>query len=73
MGTYGVNANTDSIGQIQTGWMGSALLEETARNTPLGRAGTPEDVAEVVAFLVTEQARWVTGQVIYVGGGRRMV
>lgn len=73
LGAYGITANTVSLGPIQTGWMGPALLEETGRNTPLGRAGTPEDVAEVVAFLVTEQARWVTGQVIYVGGGHRMV
>ncbi|CAA9532645.1 MAG: hypothetical protein AVDCRST_MAG49-6 [uncultured Thermomicrobiales bacterium] len=42
-------------------------------NTPPRRAGTPEDVADVVGLLVTERARWVTGQVIYVGGGHRMV
>ncbi|MGD8793574.1 MAG: SDR family oxidoreductase, partial [Anaerolineae bacterium] len=43
-----------------------------AQGTPLGRVGAPEDVADVVVFLASEQARWVTGQLIYVGGGWRM-
>ena len=34
--------------------------------------GKPEDIADVVVFFATEQARWVTGQLIYVGGGWRM-
>ena len=40
--------------------------------TPLGRLGTPEDVANVMVFLASEQARWMTGQLLYVGGGWRM-
>lgn len=35
----------------------------------LRRVGQPEDVADVVVFLASEQARWITGQVIKVGGG----
>jgi len=35
--------------------------------------GTPEDVADVVVFLASEQARWLTGQTVFVGGGHRMV
>lgn len=39
------------------------------KNTPLGRLGRPEDIANVVAFLATDDAHWVTGQVIRVAGG----
>jgi len=35
---------------------------EIAKETPLGRVGEPEDVADVIAFLASEQARWMTGQ-----------
>ncbi|KKN16491.1 hypothetical protein LCGC14_0975260, partial [marine sediment metagenome] len=42
------------------------------RDTPLGRVGEPEDVADVMVFLASQQARWLTGQLIYVGGGWTM-
>jgi 3-oxoacyl-[acyl-carrier protein] reductase len=48
------------------------LVEREAAKTPLGRIGTPEDVADVIVFLLSEQARWLTGQLLYVGGGHRM-
>jgi 3-oxoacyl-[acyl-carrier protein] reductase len=38
-------------------------------NTPLRRIGTPEDVADVVAFLASDGARFITGQTVYVDGG----
>lgn len=49
-------------------------LPEEARaamiaQTPLGRLGKPEDIADVVAFLVSDQARWITGRNIPVDGG----
>jgi 3-oxoacyl-[acyl-carrier protein] reductase len=52
----------------------TALLSEKARNAmldqvPLGRPGQPEDVAAVVAFLASESASYLTGQVIHVSGG----
>ena len=45
---------------------------EIAMETPLGRVGAPEDVADVIVCLASEQARWLTGQLLYVGGGWRM-
>jgi 3-oxoacyl-[acyl-carrier protein] reductase len=39
---------------------------------PLGRMGQPEDVAEVVAFLASEEASYITGQVIHINGGMYM-
>ena len=43
-----------------------------ASGIPLGRVGKPEDVADVIVFLASEQAHWLTGQLLYVGGGWRM-
>ena len=46
--------------------------EEIAKNIPLRRMGTPEDVANVVKFLAGEQSAYITGQVINVDGGMLM-
>jgi 3-oxoacyl-[acyl-carrier protein] reductase len=43
--------------------------EMAASMSPLGRLGQPEDVADVVVFLASEQGRWLTGQVLQAGGG----
>jgi 3-oxoacyl-[acyl-carrier protein] reductase len=45
--------------------------QAAAAQIPLGRVGQPEDIADVVAFLVSEDARYVTGQTLYVNGGMR--
>ena len=45
---------------------------EINRGTPLGRLGAPADVADVIVFFASEQAHWLTGQLIYVGGGWSM-
>lgn len=70
LGRYGITVNIVAPGPIQTGWITPEFVEQIAKNTPLGRVGTPEDVADVVAFLASDEARWVTGQLLYVGGGQ---
>jgi 3-oxoacyl-[acyl-carrier protein] reductase len=72
MGKYGVTVNVVAPGPIQTGYLTPTAVERISSETPLRRVGEPADVADVVVFLASEQARWLTGQLIYVGGGWRM-
>jgi 3-oxoacyl-[acyl-carrier protein] reductase len=46
-----------------------AFISGEIAQTPLRRVGEPEDIADVVAFLVSDDARWITGQIIGAGGG----
>jgi len=72
IGKYGITVNIVAPGPTQTGWLPPKNVEDIASQTPLSRIGEPEDIADVVVFLASEQARWITGQLIYVGGGWRM-
>jgi len=72
LGRYGITVNIVAPGPVQTGWLTREEESEIGRKTPLGRAGRPEDIADVVVFLAADQARWLTGQLIYAGGGWRM-
>jgi 3-oxoacyl-[acyl-carrier protein] reductase len=68
----GVTVNTVCPGPTQTGWISPEGEKQVLPEMPLGRLGTPLDVADVVVFLCTEQARWLTGQTLYAGGGHRL-
>jgi 3-oxoacyl-[acyl-carrier protein] reductase len=72
LGRYGITVNIVAPGPVQTGYITSEAEAEIAAGTPLGRVGEPEDVADVLVLLASEQARWVTGQLLYIGGGWRM-
>ena len=73
LGGYGITVNVASLGAIQTGWITLDLEKKVSAETPLGRIGKPEDVADVIVFLASAQARWLTGQMLYVGGGHQML
>jgi 3-oxoacyl-[acyl-carrier protein] reductase len=69
LGQFGITVNAVSLGPVQTGWITPELEKEMLPSIPLRRIGRPEDVADVIVFLASEQSRWLTGQKIYVGGG----
>lgn len=69
-----VRVNAVSPGMIRTGLTDlllgfDGMAEEMATKTPLGRVGLPEDVADVVVFLCSDRARFITGQNLVVDGG----
>lgn len=72
MGPYGITVNVVSPGPIQTGWITPEVEPELARSAPLRRVGQPDDVADAIVFLASHQARWITGQLLHVGGGHKM-
>jgi 3-oxoacyl-[acyl-carrier protein] reductase len=75
VGAKGITVNAVSPGITQTDMLAEnipeAIQQRMIANTALGRLGTPEDIADVVAFLVSDDARWITGQVIGASGGLR--
>ena len=72
LGKYGITVNIVAPGPIQTGYIAPEAVSQIAAETPLGRVGTPQDVADVIVLLASAQAHWLTGQLLYVGGGYRM-
>lgn len=69
-----INVNCVSGGFIDTDALKvfpsyDEMFKEVTRRTPFGRVGSPEDIAGVVFFLCTDDARWITGQTIIVDGG----
>jgi enoyl-[acyl-carrier protein] reductase III len=69
-----INVNTVSGGFIDTdalkGFPGyQEMVHEVEKRTPFGRVGKPEEVADVVSFLCSDRAKWITGQVVVVDGG----
>ena len=65
----GITVNTVLPGFTDTGVLTEQYRTMGEQMSPFKRLGLPSDVADVVAFLVSEQARWLTGQVIQAGGG----
>jgi 3-oxoacyl-[acyl-carrier protein] reductase len=69
----GIRVNAVGPGMVPTEGNAASYagdrLEARARTVPMGRVGRPADIADVIAFLVSDDARYVTGQIIYACGG----
>lgn len=75
LGARGITVNAIAPGFIETDMtakLSEKVREEAAAGIPLGHFGKPEDVAEAVAFLVSDKAAYITGQVLSVDGGMGM-
>jgi 3-oxoacyl-[acyl-carrier protein] reductase len=69
LGDRGIRANVVNPGPVDTGWMNDDVRSGVAGRTPAGRLGTPADVAKLVAFLLSDDGAWVSGQLIHTDGG----
>ena len=65
----GITVNTVNPGPVDTGYVTEADREATAVMFPQGRWGEPDDAARLITWLLTDEARWITGQVINSEGG----
>jgi len=75
LASRGITVNVVAPGYIETDMttdLADKAKEAMVGQIPLGRAGTPEDIAGVVAFLASDQAAYITGQVVHVSGGMYM-
>jgi 3-oxoacyl-[acyl-carrier protein] reductase len=69
VGHKNITVNAVNPGPTDTGWMSDALREALAAKFPGGRVGKPEDAARLVAFLASDEAAWITGQILHSEGG----
>jgi 3-oxoacyl-[acyl-carrier protein] reductase len=69
LGDRGITANVVNPGPIDTGWMDDEIRASGLASQPTGRLGTPADTAKLVAWLVSPEASWVTGQLVKSDGG----
>lgn len=69
---YGITVNCVAPGPTQTGWIDEALEAAVRPLIPMGELIQPEDIAETILFLASQQARMLTGQVIKVSGGHAL-
>lgn len=69
LGHLGITANLVNPGPVDTGWMSDELRADILAASPLGRGGTPRDVAALVSFLLSAEGGWVNGQLLNSDGG----
>jgi len=67
--SMGITINAVNPGPNDTGWMDEKLKNELLKRFPMNRIGKPEDTAKLIGFLTSEDAEWITGQIIHSEGG----
>jgi 3-oxoacyl-[acyl-carrier protein] reductase len=75
LGPRKIRVNALNPGMVETegthsaGFIGSEFQKHAEAETPLGRIGQPRDIAEVAAFLASDDSGWLSGQTVYASGG----
>jgi 3-oxoacyl-[acyl-carrier protein] reductase len=69
LAAQGITINAVNPGLTDSGWMDAATRSQFLPRSPMGRFGQPEDAARLIAFLASDAAGWITGQVIHSEGG----
>jgi 3-oxoacyl-[acyl-carrier protein] reductase len=69
LGDRGVRANVVNPGPVDTGWMNDEIGRTSPGVQPTARLGTPTDVARLIAFLLSDNGAWTTGQLIHTDSG----
>ena len=75
VGSRGITVNSVAPGYIETDMteqISNKMKEEILKQIPLSRFGKPEEVAELIEFLITDEASYITGQTIHINGGLYM-
>lgn len=65
----GITINAINPGPTDTGWMDEKVTAMILEKSPMGRIGTPKDASRLIAFLASDEAEWITGQIIHSEGG----
>ena len=65
----GITVNAVNPGPTDSTWMNDEIRDHLLPKFPMGRIGLPEDAARIIAFLVSDEAKWITGQIIHSEGG----
>lgn len=68
LGPRGISANVVNPGPIDTGWMDDETRRALTAQHPLGRSGTPRDIAGITSFLLSDEGRWISGQLLHADG-----
>ena len=69
---YGITVNAVAPGPTQTGWIDDDFAKEVIPIIPMGKLIQPQDIAETILFLASEQAKMIAGQVIKISGGHAL-
>lgn len=67
---FGITVNIVCPSATQTGWITPELEKVIVRRIAMGRVGQPDDIADVIVFLASKQARWVTASLLHASGGQ---
>lgn len=72
LGPLDITVNCVAPGPVDSGRMTEGVEARVLASIPMGRIGTPRDIADAVVFLVSREARWITGNVLKVSGGHAL-